>query len=43
MLEDFDKASKILDTVLDEDDANSQAKKRKIAILKVYISPSHQK
>ena len=37
MLEDYDKASKILDTVLDEDDSNSQAKKRKIAMLKVFL------
>ncbi len=35
MLEDYDRASKILDTILDEDDSNSQAKKRKIAMLKV--------
>jgi len=35
MQEDYDKASKILDTILDEDDANNQAKKRKIAIIKV--------
>ena len=35
MVEDYDKAAKILDTILDEDDANNQAKKRKIAMLKV--------
>jgi hypothetical protein len=35
MSEDYDRAAKILDAVLDEDDANNQAKKRKIAMLKV--------
>jgi hypothetical protein len=37
MLEDYDRAAKILDSILDEDDSNNQAKKRKIAMLKVRI------
>jgi transcription elongation factor GreA-like protein len=35
MGEDYEKAAKILDSILDEDEANNQAKKRKIAMLKV--------
>ena len=35
MNEDYDKAAKILDSILDEDESNNQAKKRKIAMLKV--------
>ena len=34
MLERYDDALDILDTILEEDDSNSQARKRKIAILK---------
>merc|ERR1712141_568339 len=34
MLEQYDKAIDILDSILEEDDSNSQARKRKIAILK---------
>ena len=34
MLEKYEKALAILDSILEEDDANSQARKRKIAILK---------
>lgn len=39
MQEDYDKAAKILDTILDEDEANNQAKKRKIAMIKVNEFP----
>ena len=35
MGEDYEKAAKILDSILDEDEANNEAKKRKIAIFKV--------
>ena len=38
MQEDYDKAAKILDTILDEDEANNQAKKRKIAMIKDVFS-----
>ena len=34
MLEQFDVAVEILDSIIQEDDSNSQARKRKIAILK---------
>ena len=39
MQEDYDKAAKILDTILDEDEANNQAKKRKIAMINVNEFP----
>ena len=35
MYEEFDEAMEILNSIIDEDDSNSQARKRKIAILKV--------
>lgn len=35
MLEDYDKATKILDSILEEDESNNQAKKRKIALGRV--------
>jgi hypothetical protein len=35
MLEDYEKATKILDSILEEDESNNQAKKRKIALGRV--------
>ena len=35
MGEDYENTAKILDSILDEDDANNEANKRKIAIVKV--------
>ena len=36
MQEEFEAALEILNSIIDEDDSNSQARKRKIAILKVH-------
>ena len=40
MYEEFDEAMEILNSIIDEDDSNSQARKRKIAILKVSTGKS---
>ena len=40
MQEEFEAALEILNSIIDEDDSNSQARKRKIAILKVGSSHS---
>jgi len=43
MLEEYDKANDILDSILEEDESNNQAKKRKIALGRVRFQNMYLK